>query len=191
MLCEKCKKNEATYHYRENVNGAEKAFHLCSECAKEMEKSGEIKGFGKDSVFDGFFAADPVSNVFASLFAPAGTRGQSAPRISEKAKCSLCGASFEELAKEGKAGCPKCYEVFAAELEESIRRIHGRSSHTGRAPAKFREINDAKQKLLRLETELKEAIKNENYEHAAELRDEIRTLRAAKDENGGGSHDVV
>lgn len=179
MLCERCKKNEANYYYRENVNGTEKAYHLCAECAKELEKAGEIKGLGKDNLFDGFFGGDDLGSVFASLFAPSIKRGQSSGRIPEKTKCSLCGASFDELAREGKAGCPKCYEVFSDELEESIRRIHGRSSHTGREPVKFREKNEAKRKIASLESELKEAIKSEKYERAAELRDEIRSLRAA------------
>lgn len=188
MLCERCKKNEANYYYHENVNGTEKTFHLCAECAGELEKSGEIKSFSKSSFFggdgflDGFFGMDDMNSLFSSLFAPKSAYAQSRLQNPTETKCSLCGATFDELVRDGKAGCPKCYDVFAGELEESIRRIHGRSSHTGRAPLKFREKNEAKQKLHRLEKELKEEIKNENYERAAELRDEIRALRAT--ENG-------
>ena len=42
MLCEKCKKNEATVFYRENVNGKEKNYSLCQKCAEKLEKKGEI-----------------------------------------------------------------------------------------------------------------------------------------------------
>lgn len=183
MLCERCKKNEATYYYRENVNGTEKAYHLCSECAKELEKAGEIKGFGQDKLFNGFFDGEDLGSVFSALFAPSAKKNRSINRSPEKTKCSLCGASIDELAREGKAGCPKCYEVFADELAESIRRIHGRSSHTGREPMKLREKNETKRKIASLEGELKESVKSENYERAAELRDEIRALRSAE-ENG-------
>lgn len=184
MLCEKCKKNEANYYYRENVNGVEKEYHLCGECAKELEQNGEIKQFGmnfaKDNILNSFFGLDGINSVFGSLFAPASSasaNGQNGLKNPEKRKCSLCGASFDELAREGKAGCPKCYDTFAAELEESIRRIHGRSSHTGHAPIKFREKNEAIKKLKELESQLKTEISNENYERAAELRDEIRALK--------------
>jgi protein-arginine kinase activator protein McsA len=36
MLCERCKKNEANYYYRENTNGVEKTYHLCADCAREL-----------------------------------------------------------------------------------------------------------------------------------------------------------
>lgn len=188
MLCERCKKNEANYYYHENVNGTEKTYHLCGACAEELEKSGEIKqfnlGFPKMGLFDTLFGSDAEewNTVFGSLFAPA--QGQGMLKSPTVTKCSLCGASFEDLAREGKAGCPKCYEVFADELDESIRRIHGRTSHTGRAPARFREKNEAKRKMRQMEKELKEAVHSEDYEKAASLRDQIRALRAAGEENG-------
>ncbi len=180
MLCERCKKNEANYYYRENVNGTEKAYHLCAECAGELEKSGEIKGIGNDSVFDGFFGGNELNSVFASLFAPSAREKRNTVRSPEKTKCSLCGAVFEELAREGKAGCPKCYEVFADELEHSIARIHGRTRHTGKEPLKYKEKNETKRKIASLESELKEAVAAENYEQAALLRDEIKGLREAE-----------
>lgn len=180
MLCERCKKNEANYYYRENTNGVEKTYHLCADCARELEKMGEIKGFGKESLYDGFFGGNDLNSLFASLFTPSAKKSQGAKPIPERTKCSLCGAVFDDLVREGKAGCPKCYEVFSDELEESIRRIHGRTSHTGREPVKLREKNEAKRKITTLEGELKEAVAAENYERAAELRDEIKALRAAE-----------
>ena len=33
MLCEKCNKNQATFHYAEVINGVRSEHHLCSECA--------------------------------------------------------------------------------------------------------------------------------------------------------------
>lgn len=183
MLCERCKKNEANYYYRENVNGIEKAYHLCGECAASLEKTGEIKGLGTETFFDGFFGGHNMTGVFASLFAPSVREQNTSVSVPEKTKCSLCGASFEELAKEGKAGCPKCYEVFEDELKHSISRIHGRTCHTGKEPIRYREKNETRRKISSLEAELKEAVKNENYERAAELRDEIKTLRSIDETN--------
>jgi len=182
MLCERCKKREATYYYRENVNGAVKEYHLCTECMKELDESGGINHFTKDSLFDAIFGGD-VPSAFTSLFAPAVRKGQS--RLPTTEKCSLCGASFEEIAREGKVGCPKCYEVFEGELAESIRAIHGRGSHTGGAPMKQREVNEAKRKMESLEAELRAAVQSENYERAAELRDELRALRGETEKGEG------
>lgn len=182
MLCEKCKKNEATFYYHENVNGTEKTYSLCRDCADELEKKGEFKSFGSfGSEFDTFgslFAHDPfeqIDSLFGSLFAPQKTR-QLAEKTAAK-KCPLCGMTLSDFAREGKAGCPTCYDTFAEELEPTIGRIHGRTAHNGRSPVKFREKNELKHKIRELEAEQKEAIKAENYERAAEIRDELKNLR--------------
>lgn len=172
MLCERCKKNEATVHYREIINGKERKYLLCADCAREMEKSGEISFSAPKFFGDGELGA--LNSVFGSLFAP--PRG--AHTLSEAKKCPLCGATFNELVKEGKVGCAKCYDTFQAELERTISGIHAKETHTGKSPAKLRDKLDVKQKIRALERELKDAIRDERYERAAELRDELNTLRA-------------
>ena len=42
MLCEKCKKNNASFFFEENINGKKRSLALCSECAEEMKKNGEL-----------------------------------------------------------------------------------------------------------------------------------------------------
>ena len=179
MLCERCGKKEATFYYKENVNGTVKAYHLCGDCAARLQKSGEIQsGFGDDPIAkmmnilsgDDFFGGD---DLFGKLIG-------SPQKTAERGKsCPLCGGTFHDFVKTGKAGCPRCYETFEAELLPSIQRIHGRTARTGQAPARFREENEKKQKIAGLETELKEAIRTENYEKAAEIRDTLRNLRNA------------
>ena len=188
MLCERCKKKEATFYYHENVNGTEKTYSLCRDCADELKKSGELGKFGSIGTefapFESLFAHDPFEDIdnlfskqeiFGSLFAPAKTR-QLAERGSAK-KCPLCGMTLSDFSRDGKAGCPTCYDTFADELEPAIGRIHGRTAHSGRAPSKFREKTELKNRIRALEAEQKEAIRTENYERAAEIRDELRTLR--------------
>ena len=49
MLCEKCKKNEATNFYHENVNGRIRTMRLCGDCAKALEETGELtEAYGND-----------------------------------------------------------------------------------------------------------------------------------------------
>ncbi|MBO7404788.1 MAG: UvrB/UvrC motif-containing protein, partial [Clostridia bacterium] len=87
-----------------------------------------------------------------------------------------CGTTLREFAQRG-AGCPKCYETFEAELAPTVSRAHGGSEHTGRVPLKYRDRIERKHRIEALEAERAEAVKNENYERAAEIRDELKALR--------------
>jgi len=173
MLCEKCKKNEATVYYRENVNGKEKKYALCSDCAAELEEKGEIN-ISFPSAQDEF---GMMNSIFGSLFAPLSPMGQKKFTLADDKKCPLCGASFRDLCAEGRVGCAKCYDTFSSELERTISNIHSNAVHTGKTPSKLRGKLDVKRKIRALEGELKEAIHDERFERAAEIRDELNTLR--------------
>lgn len=189
MLCEKCGKNEATFYYKENINGTEKAYHLCADCAKKLEESGEIRSFDENffSSMNKIFSGD---NLFGSLFAPVGQRHALGAGGREKKTCPLCGSTFEDIVENGKLGCPMCYEVFGDALPATIQRIHGRTKHTGNVPKRFRAALEAKEKLQKMEDELHEAVKNEEYEKAAELRDAIRALKAPAAETAEAKADA-
>ena len=178
MLCERCKKNEASVFYRESVNGKQKSLSLCAECAEKARKAGELDdGFANGGFMNGGFFEDPffgTDKLFGSLFGLSEPRGKTKEKVK---KCSLCGATFADLVNEGKAGCPECYRTFAEELTPTVSRIHGTTSHVGGAPSTFKKSREHKEKIKALEAELKEAVKEENYERAAELRDELRDLR--------------
>ena len=116
-----------------------------------------------------------MDKLFSGLFgAPALTGGVSTSKSQKQ--CS-CGMTLRDLLDGGMAGCPDCYTTFEEELEPTVRRIHGKSAHEGRIPAKFRGKMDTKKKIERLEKERSEAVALENYEKAAEIRDQLNELR--------------
>lgn len=177
MICEKCKKKEATVFYEETINGTKRSYSLCSDCAAEMEKQGELSpGYGAFSLpsFGGFHDA-----LFGGLF------GLSAGKPQQKKTCPQCGATMDDLRANGKVGCPECYTAFREELDSTIRSIHGNVKHVGRAPARFRQNREKADRLATLKRQLKEAIAEESFERAATLRDEIRALEgnSAKEES--------
>lgn len=174
MLCEKCKKNNATVFYREIINGKEKKYSLCSECAAEMENSGEIS-LNNETIFDSFFEDyNPITDLFSSLFTPAYLTSPSQKKVK---RCNLCGSTFDDLVSSGKVGCTKCYEVFSEELAPSINRIHGSTKHIGKLSKKIKEESEKKKKISSLEQDMKAAIKSQEFERAAEIRDQLRELR--------------
>ena len=147
MKCSRCNKNEATVFYKQNINGDIKEFALCSECASSHEHD--------------IYAPFVNLNLFGVKNIP----------VSEKKRCNLCGSSFDDIRREGKVGCGKCYETFEKELRSTINSIHGTSLHEKRIPKEIKEIND---EIDSLKKELKAAIENEEYERAAILRDKIK-----------------
>ena len=171
MLCQSCKKNNATYYYEQTVNGKKSSTALCHECAVKLKLDG-INPLGSlfSSAFDGL---DPFNGqLYGSLF------GKGTPSVKTGKKCPLCGATYRDLAKSGKAGCPSCYETFAEELAPTLRSIHGNPTHIGRTPKRYRAKNQKRAELEGLKKELQNAIATEEFEKAATLRDKIKTLEA-------------
>ena len=46
MLCDNCKKNEATILIKEIHNGSSVSINLCAECARKKEQQGELGSLG-------------------------------------------------------------------------------------------------------------------------------------------------
>lgn len=171
MLCEKCKKRTATVFYNENINGKNRSYSLCGECAAKLREKGEIQDI--TSMIGSF--ADPFSELhdhfFSGFFGIPALVGKQPEK-----KCPVCGMTYSGIAESGKVGCPSCYEAFADELSGLIQSVHGTTNHTGSVPSRHRAMKERNERLKKLKHELHDAIGNEEYERAAELRDEIRNL---------------
>ncbi len=90
---------------------------------------------------------------------------------------------FEEIVKSGKIGCADCYGKFYEMLLPSIQRIHGKTQHSGKVANVIDEKEAVKEKtkeeiIAELKEEMKTAIEEQNFERAAELRDEIKAKEA-------------
>ena len=168
MICEKCKKKEATIFYEETINGVKRSYSICSDCAAELEQAGEI------SLSHNLFSLPSFGSFHDGLFG--GLFGSSAAQLQTRKTCPKCGAAMSDLKKAGKVGCSHCYSTFGEELRDTIRSIHGNVKHVGRAPARFLENREKSDRLSLLRHRLKEAIAKEDFEQAATLRDEIRSL---------------
>ncbi len=165
MICERCKKNKASVFYEENINGNVTSYSLCSECAGGLNKTG-----GMADIFTLPYLNSYQGGLLNGLFF--GKENGSVNKV----VCPSCNSSFSDLQKTAKAGCPECYKTFGDKLSATIRSIHGNAKHTGRAPAKFGESREKETKINELKSRLKDAISEENFELAASLRDEIRSL---------------
>lgn len=175
MDCDICSSRVASIHIQEIINGQRRALHLCAECAAERQ-------VGQHALKD-FTLADFLSS-FAGLAdeLPAAE----APEY-PKLTCPECGLKTTDFQESGSFGCPSCYQAFEEILEDLLPAMHREPQHVGKteavsttprseaAPAAT-GARALKLQAEVLKRELADAIAVENYERAADLRDEISRL---------------
>lgn len=167
MLCNVCKQNEAKVHLTQIVGDKMQKVDLCEDCSKE-------KG-----------VVDPTSYSLAELFLnPAAATTAAAPAEADApspgadVRCPTCGYSQADFKKAGRFGCSDCYATFGEGMETMLKTMHKGTRHTGKVPAALQQSRVEAQRLKLLQKKLEKAVAEENYEEAAQLRDEIKRLKA-------------
>ncbi len=176
MICDECGIRPATIRLMTIVNGEKAARNLCVRCMTDMKKQlPNLDLSGLDSMLANLLAATKKAGV------------QSDPEID--ITCEHCGTTYAEFQKTGLLGCAECYNAFREPLSELLKRIHGQSQHTGHVPGAAPASVPSKLSIYGLKQQLSQAIADEAYERAAELRDKIRVLTAEAEMKGAGVHD--
>lgn len=174
MLCENCGQNEATIKFTQIINGKKTEMMLCEECGQKMG----ISDMNFEMPIDiSNFLGDLIMDEESSSFMPLNSN-------SSKLKCDKCNMTYEEFLNEGKFGCEECYKVFGDKIDSLLKSIQGTEKYIGRK-ANHNEnnvIEEVKEnnKIEELQRQLKNAIKEEKYEEAAKIRDEIKGLKGDK-----------
>ena len=91
--------------------------------------------------------------------------------------CSVCDLTQSQFKKTGRLGCSACYDLFIEELMPMLRNMHPSLVHVGKAPRHFVQAQKEKESMECLQQQLQQAIAEEEYEHAAQLRDQILALQ--------------
>ncbi len=159
MICQRCKKNQATVEYKEIVNGKVFEFHLCQACYREM--FGELNSTN----------ADIITNLLA-------------PRVKSIERCPVCGTTYSEYQKTGLLGCPSCYDAFKTELMPVIQRIQGHTEHVGKANNNADKSGYHRQ-LKELQEQLEEAIKNREFMKANDIYEQINEINSKLNPGSG------
>ena len=73
-------------------------------------------------------------------------------------------------------GCSDCYETFGDLIAGPLKQNHKGTNHTGKAPARQFRRAELGERMKTLQGDLSRAVKEEDYEGAAQLRDAIRRL---------------
>jgi protein arginine kinase activator len=162
MVCDNCGSSDAVIHLTQIVNNEMKNLHLCEQCAAE-------KGLDGSQVPANF----PLTDFLAQM----GEGPQSREGSTVRETCSFCGLSFQEFRDSGRLGCPHCWTTFEPHLRGLLRRVHGSTRHVGKVYlSPDPSVSEREKRLEGLRRKLRRAVEMEDFERAAELRDEIRTL---------------
>ncbi|MFE0560083.1 UvrB/UvrC motif-containing protein [Paenibacillus sp. FSL W8-0187] len=167
MLCQECGKRPATLHFTKIVNGEKTEFHFCETCAREKGEliPGTSNGFSIHSLLSGLLDLDPSG------------KGQSpGAKMAQTLQCEECGMTYSQFSKLGRFGCSSCYKYFSDRLDPLFKRVHGGTSHVGKVPKRTGGRIQIKRQIDDLKKELQIRIVQEEFETAAEIRDQIREL---------------
>ena len=112
LKCDLCSK-PATVHLTQILDNKVHKVDLCEECAQE-------KGVTDPS---GFSLADLL--LKASL---------NPDPLSGGIRCEQCGFSPADFKKQGRFGCPACYDAFKGILDPMLDGMHKGTVHSGKVP---------------------------------------------------------
>lgn len=167
LLCELCQKNPATVHLTEiQHQNVRKEVHLCDECAKSKGVNFKV----------------PLAEILTGVIDVAGKALKDLAEL----KCPQCGITYAEFRSRTRLGCPHDYVVFKGGLLPLLEKIHGATQHRGKVPVQAgavphppppKERESHANRLAELEQELERLVQAEEYEKAAQVRDQIRELK--------------
>lgn len=157
MVCDVCKTNQATVFLTQIVDGKMQKVNLCESCSKE-------KG-----------VTDPTGFALADLLLGLGA-AQEIEKGGAVSRCPACGFSQADFKKTGRLGCSVCYDTFGEALAALLKAMHKGTSHVGKVPARLIRSIELGARIKQLQRDLEKAVAEENYETAAQLRDQLREL---------------
>lgn len=164
MLCNVCKQNEAKVHLTKIVGDKMQKVDLCEDCSKEKGVDDPTSYSSEDM-------------LLGQVLSGEATPGESDPTTEPSVKCPTCGYTQADFKKAGRFGCADCYATFGEGLETMLKTMHKGVRHTGKVPAALQQSRAEAQKLKLLQKRLEKAIAEENFEEAAQLRDEIKRMK--------------
>ena len=152
MKCEHCGKNEVTFVYQSNVNGRVNQKHLCADCAEKLGYTQRLAAHSQ-RMMQNFFGG----GLFDDFFTPFPSLLGGLNRMLE--------SPFDDFFADMPAlGAPAEARQEAQKPQDPLLEQEERN-----------DISRQRQ-LNALRMEMQKAVAAENFERAAELRDQIHAM---------------
>ena len=201
MLCDNCGKREANIRYTENINGKIKEMHLCEECSKKLGIMNKMD-FNISTNFPSFFGSFledfeelnlmPIFNELKEKVCDSCNTSFEDIINTGKLGCPNCydvfsdrldpilkrlqganrhvGRKAEQLNNDNKMS-------KNSDDEKNKKEVKSASKGSKEKINTASENNVQENEIEKLQEQLKEAIKEERYEDAAKIRDEINLMK--------------
>ena len=123
-----------------------------------------------------------MASVLAQQMAQQMAVGQTAEELAQldQQACPICGITFFEFRSQGRLGCPHDYICFPGATGAVDPQCSRRIGARGEESQPLAEGERERTQLIRLRREMAEAVGQENYERASELRDQIRRIEVSE-----------
>jgi protein arginine kinase activator len=127
---------------------------LCDRCAGALGVEEEAPVF-----------APTVGELLGALTGDGATRS-----------CPSCGTHFRRIRQTGRVGCAECYRVFHGRVQLLLEQQGLTDTHVGRYPSRLGSFKRLFVDRETLRERLDHAVREENYEEAAAIRDRMKAL---------------
>ena len=178
MLCEICRQSQATIHIQEMIKGEKTTLYVCANCAAQKDLNA-VEGEEINIAEILYKLSAPLEGEDAMMMDyPGKTDVNFDESVVSAVICPKCKWDMNKFQKTGRLGCENCYEVFSSILSETLRNIHRGVFHTGKSPnMKSSGPNLVMLEILNLQKQLNNHVIREEFEGAAQLRDQINELK--------------
>ncbi len=153
MKCDECGQEDSLFYIQQEGQPDQRV--LCRACAARLGYADGVQGLG--ARFDLLFADTERSGA-----------GET-ERV-----CPVCGLTLSGFRENGRLGCARCAVVFRRELAHAWRRAGRSQGYSGKVPlgASVEPSPEA------IRAALDVAVRDEDFERAAALRDRLKRLEA-------------
>ena len=176
MQCDVCKAKEAKVFLTAIVEGKMQKVNLCTACSNDRGVD-DPTGFALTELLAGLGTSTETEKPAAAGVQGPGTETATAT------KCPVCGFTQADFKKTGRLGCSTCYDTFSDHLGNLLKAMHKGTRHTGKLPVHVARRHEFAARMRELKDDLEKAVRAENYEDAASLRDQILKLNSREHDN--------
>ncbi|PKZ15669.1 UvrB/UvrC motif-containing protein [Anaerococcus octavius] len=189
MKCERCGK-DASVSVKAIVNGYEHDFYLCNDCLKKYTDMSEENGIPNEEGFHKINLNNKKLESLIQKFVPSlddmidgyyeykynqNNHPYSYMEGLNQKACPNCG-NLESNIRNGIFGCKECYKLSDNLSRKVLKTYNNYDKYTGKFPKKDREFKQVALEIKKLQEKLDLSIATEDYEQAADLKEQIDDL---------------